>query len=281
MSTIWSHTLVKNEERYLWFAVNSVIRSVDKAMIWDTGSTDNTVKIIHALCEKYPDKIIFREVGNVDIDAFTLIRQKMLEETSADWVVIVDGDEVWWDEKIAGIAELINMKGNVYETIVNRYRNIVGDIFHYQDEKAGKYSIDGLTGHLTIRAMNTKIPGLHFSKPHGQQGVFDNNKKLIQDREKNKRKLFNQVCYLHFTHMIRSCNISSDYLVPKREMKFKYELGNEFPLDYYYPETFFRPRPNIVDSPWVTRNKGYVYRSLMPTILKYYKRRLIRGTSGY
>ena len=43
---VWAHTLVKNEERYIWYAVMSVIDWVDKILIWDTGSTDKTVEII-------------------------------------------------------------------------------------------------------------------------------------------------------------------------------------------------------------------------------------------
>ena len=49
MKKIWAHTLVKNEERFIWFSVMSVIVNVDKVLIWDTGSTDDTVKIIQKI----------------------------------------------------------------------------------------------------------------------------------------------------------------------------------------------------------------------------------------
>lgn len=48
------HTLVKNEERYLWFAVTSVIDYVDKMLLWDTGSTDRTIQLIKELKKRYP-----------------------------------------------------------------------------------------------------------------------------------------------------------------------------------------------------------------------------------
>ncbi|KKR11163.1 MAG: Glycosyl transferase family 2 [Candidatus Woesebacteria bacterium GW2011_GWA1_39_21b] len=63
---IWAHTLVRNEERYIWFSVMSVINYVDKILIWDTGSTDNTVSIIREIKKKYPEKIDFKKVGKVD-----------------------------------------------------------------------------------------------------------------------------------------------------------------------------------------------------------------------
>jgi len=216
---ICAHTLVKNEERYLWFAVTSIIDHVDKVLIWDTGSTDNTVLIIKELIKKYPKKVSFKEVGNVDINEFTKVRQEMLEETKADWVFILDGDEVWWDDSIRKVVETINKDGNELETIVNRYCNIVGDIYHYQDEAAGRYEIDGRRGHLTIRAMNCNIPGLKYLKPHGQQGVFDENGNLIQERDKGKRYFIERSSYLHFTHMIRSSNLSEDLKVAKRKIK--------------------------------------------------------------
>ena len=79
--SICGHTLVKNEERYLWFAVTSVIEYLDKLLLWDTGSKDNTVKIAKELQNKYPNKIDFKEVGEVDISEFTSVRKEMLDQT--------------------------------------------------------------------------------------------------------------------------------------------------------------------------------------------------------
>ena len=42
------HTLVKNEERWIWYALKSVLPFVDQIIVWDTGSTDKTTAIIRA-----------------------------------------------------------------------------------------------------------------------------------------------------------------------------------------------------------------------------------------
>lgn len=278
---IWSHTLVMNEERYVWFAIMSVIDYMDKMLIWDTGSTDSTKEIINEIKKLYPKKIEFRELGKVDINEFTKVRQAMLDNTKSDWVFILDGDEVWWERGIEEVTRLINVPNAKFETVVNSYRNVIGDIFHYQSESAGKYQIDDKRGHLTIRAMKN-LSGLHFAKPHGQQGIYDSENNLIQDRNSARRiHLVDKPSYLHFTHMTRSKSLSSDLKVPKRKIKIKHELGISFPLDYYYPEAFFLERPAGVPSPWTKMDKRFYLRALLETPLRKVKRRIIKGKSGY
>jgi glycosyltransferase involved in cell wall biosynthesis len=279
--TIWGHTLVKNEERYLWFSVMSVIEYIDRILIWDTGSTDNTLRIIKEIKKLYPNKVDFREVGEVNINEFTSIRQKMLEETESDWFMILDGDEVWWDDSIGEAVEFIRRNGRDYDSIVHRYYNAVGDIFHYQEEAAGRYRIDGKTGHLTIRFMNRKIPGLHFAKPHGQQGIFDGRGVLIQERDRHRRSFLDKRAFMHFTNMVRSSSIEKDQSVPKRSIKFKYELGVSFPSDFYYPEVFFRPRPDGVLGPWRKMDRNYLIKALFLTVPRKIKRRVFVRGSGY
>lgn len=273
--SIWAHTLVKNEERYLWYAVMSVVDWVDKVLLWDSGSTDNTVEIIKKIKNLKGNKIDFRRIGPVDINEFTTTRQQMLDKTKADWFLIVDGDEVWWKNSIKQIVDTINKEGDRLETIVNPYCNIIGDIYHYQEEAAGQYRIDGHRGHINIRAVNTAIPGLHFQKPHGQQGLFDESGVLIQNRDRKFRKFINAP-YLHFTNMIRSSSRSFDFRVPKRIIKFKYEIGIPFPKDFQYPEVFYREKPQIVPSPWIKMSPTYFIRAAGETILKKIKRKIIR-----
>lgn len=279
--TITAHTIVDNEEKYVWFSVMSVIDYVDKVFIWDTGSTDKTIEIVKEIEKARPGKVYFKEVGKVDPDKFTSIRQQMLKETKTDWSIIVDGDEVWWEDKIKKVVSIINDKGDSLDTIVNRYINLIGDIYHFQDDSAGQYNIDGKHGYLTVRAMNRNIEGLDVGRPHGQQGFFNKNGVLIQELDRKRRYFLDSFTNLHFTNLPRSNNLG-DSKVPKRKMKYKYELGNPFPLDFYYPEVFFRPRPEIIDSPWFERSKYYIARASIETPLKNLKRRIFSNKkSGY
>ena len=278
---IWAHTLVKNEERYLWYAVTSVIDFVDKVLLWDTGSTDNTVEIAKLLKRSYPGRIEFREIGEVSPERFSKVSQEMLEETAADWFIIVDGDEVWWDESIKRVIETIKKSEERLELTVNPVVNCVGDIYHYQEEAAGNYQIDGRRGHMNIRAVNRKIPGLHFEKPHGTRGLYDADGKLIQERPHSRRLFLNDAPLIHFTNLIRSSNREKDLLVPKRDIKLKYELGIPFPRDFYYPEAFFRERPKIVSSSWKKMDMAFYLRALVETPPRRIKRRLFKSRTGY
>ena len=278
--SIWAHTLVKNEEKYLWYAVSSVIDYVDKLLLWDTGSTDGSSMIAKRLKEKFPERIDFKQVTLRGAEEFPKVRRAMLEATDADWFIVVDGDEVWWEDSIKKVVRLISTRGRNIESIVVPMIYPVGDIFHRQEEAAGKYRIAGRKGHLNLRAVNRKIPGLSSSNPHGTWDWTDGEGKMIQDRDP-KKIVFVDAPYLHFSLLPRAGERSEDEKVIKRAQKLKHELGARFPKDYYYPEVFFRPRPDSVPSPWERMDTKFLIRSAIETPPRKIKRRIWPGGVGY
>jgi glycosyltransferase involved in cell wall biosynthesis len=249
-------------------------------MLWDTGSTDRSIEIEKELARKYPKKISLKQRQQTTIEDFTNVRQEMLEKTNADWLMLVDGDEVWWENSINNLVKIIREKGNELESIISPSYNVVGDIYHYQEESAGRYKIDGMTGHLNIRAMNLDISGLHAEKPHGLQGYYDKDGIVIQERSRSKR-IFLDLPYMHFTNVIRSSTRNVDLHVPKRQAKLKYEIGVSFPKDFYYPEVFFRPRSEFVESPWKAMDNSFKLLALIQTPLRKIKRKIWQGRTGY
>lgn len=277
---IWGHTLFRNEERWLWYSVTSVINHLDKLLLWDTGSTDNSFKIAQDLVKKYPGKIELKEFGKVTPQTFQIVRQEMLDATHADWFVVIDADEIWSNQSISSVVKEITLRGNVIESIVVPTVNLIGDVFHYQPQSAGRYMFNGRIGHYNLRAINNRIPGLHSQNPHGTWGWADSEGRMIQDRGSGKVS-FIDAPYLHVTFLPRGEKRRDDFLVPKRAKKLKYEIGESMPLDYFYPEVFFIPRPKNIPSPWQPMSRGYKLRALIETLLKRLKRRLIHGKAGY
>ncbi|MDO8619132.1 MAG: glycosyltransferase [Candidatus Daviesbacteria bacterium] len=272
--TIWGNCIVKNEDRFIWFAVTSVINYLDKLIIWDTGSSDKTVKIIELLKKKYPKKISFREYGEVDRESFTKAREEMLVQTKSDWVFLLDGDEIWWEKSIQEVVLNIQQKGDELDCIVNPTYNPVGDIYHYQESQAGQYKIAGQRGHFNIRAVNRKIPGLHFALPYGSEGFFDDKNKPIQERN-SKKILFLDSAYLHLTHLRRSSLVEGENMVMDRIKKRKYEIGTPFPKDFVYPEVLYKEMPSQVLSPWGKSSNSFKILALIQTPFKKIKRRIL------
>lgn len=280
--SITAHCLVKNEARFIWFSVMSVVNHVDKVLLWDTGSTDGTLEVIGEIMktEIGRRKVDFREVGNVSPEGFAKVRQEMLDNTRSDWLIVVDGDEVWWEDSIEKVVEVVESRGSRIESIVVPTYNLVGDIFHYQEESAGGYYLAGRKGHLALRGVNRKIPGLKSDRPHGTWGWTDNTGKMVQDRDP-KKIIFVEAPYLHATHLPRAKSRTQEFDVPKRAKKLKYEIGLSFPKDFYYPEVFFRPRPSIVPSPWEKMSSEYKLKAFLQTPLKRIKRSFLPKKVGY
>lgn len=270
--TIWAHCLVRNEERFIWFAINSIIDCADRILIYDLGSTDQTVEIIKTI--KTP-KIILKEYPrNKDMVELGQRRQEMLEETQADWILILDGDEIWPDESIQKVTSAIEQNAHKECIVVPTYM-LLGDVFHYQEELGGEYQIAGHRGHFNVRAINMKIPGLHIETHSNEQGLFregyfDKNGKLIYERGEDKL-LFLDAPYLHASHLRRS---SHDGEVFEREMRFKYELGISFPRDFKFPWVFFKKYPPLVENPLKKMSLKYKIPAFFQTPLKKIKRRL-------
>lgn len=275
------HTLFQNEARWLWYSVNSVIDYVDKILLWNAGSSDSSYEIAKIIKNKYPEKVSLKQIGKLSPQDFTNARQDMLDQTDTDWFLVVDGDEIWWEESIKQVVKSIKgitgITGKNVESIVVPTINLVGDIFHFQDRSAGKYQFGQYKGHYNLRAVNRKIPGLYSKNPHGTWGWADGDGKMIQDRNTFK---FINAPYLHATFLSRG-EEGKDKEVPKRQKKLKYEIGNNFPFDFYYPEVFFKPRPHSISSPWYTMDSAYKLRAFWQTPIRRLKRKVINVPAGY
>lgn len=262
--SIWANTIVNNEENFIWFAIMSVVDFVDKVIIWDTGSNDKTVLVINELKKRLRNKLEFKEVGRVDPLEFTKMRQKMLKQSNCDWILILDGDEIWWKKSIKKLTNEINLRGNKIDGIVVPMVVPVGDIYHLQEQIAGQYKLLGRKGHHSLRAINKKIPGLHVDWPYGKESYLDKNNNLIQDRQ---NIIFLDAPYLHATHLKRSS-------VARDSDKFKYELGYKISRSFKFPEVLYKHHPKTIPSPWIRISGTDLIKANLLTPLRKIKRRL-------
>lgn len=271
--TIWANSLICNEERFIWHALMSVKDYVDKILVWDTGSADKTVEIVKNITDP---KIEFAQKGKVDEKGFAKLRQQMLEQTSSDWILIVDGDEVWTRQGMEETRRAVDQSGDAYDLMVHPTVMLVGDIRHALSVP-GYYQIAGLQGHLNIRCLNRRVPGLHVVGEYGFEGFADEHNLLIQNRDQN-RFYFANNSYFHASFLTRS---AQDRHTLKRSGRFKYELGYKL-KDSQLPEVFFATPPAVVDPLPSKRSIWYLARAAMETPLKRLKRLLFPHTKvGY
>lgn len=262
---VTAHCLVRNEERFIWFALQSVLPHVDKALIWDTGSTDRTVAIIKTIKSQ---KILFEEKGEQSAEGLVLLRNEMIGKTRTPWFLLLDGDEVWSESQLRKVIDKGVAMPKEKIAVVCRTRNSVGDVYHYLPEEAGKYRLAGQHGHLSMRFFRN-VPGLSVEGTYPLEAYTYNGQRL--NRHGN-RLLFVDAYYWHLTHLLRSS--SPDKITGFRNIKIENGILAE---KEEMPEVFWRERPSAVPSPLSHRGKVFEILAALVTPLKNLRRRKFRG----
>jgi len=232
------HTVVKNEERFIKQALSAALscNEVKRVLVWDTGSTDKTVEEILSLADK---RIEFQQKGKVDRKGLVQLRKQQLEMTKTPWFLLVDGDEIWPEKNLKKLISAIKQSGPETIALVNKTRNVVGDIYHYLPEPEGHYQIDQWKGHLNIRAIRN-LSGLTVKGEYPNEWYELHDKKIqnfsicsnqespgrtarrFLDRYQDFCLQFVDTWYLHTTHLKRSGNWLSELLTIDRLKKHKW-----------------------------------------------------------
>lgn len=99
--TISTGYIIRNEEYFIKESILSVIDHVDEVCIIDTGSDDDTLKLIEEISTHHPNghkiKVHHRTIYNYNVSRY---RNEIGRLTSCDWILIVDGDEIWPQNQI-------------------------------------------------------------------------------------------------------------------------------------------------------------------------------------
>lgn len=134
-----AHVMVRNEP-FVFYSAMSVYPYVDKILIWDTGSDDETLSDIQELLAlDYADKIDFQQKtietderywkacesaqlrkANEGKKGKGVVRQEMIDATETSFFLILDGDEVWYKQGILGVLDWVNSSSAIESRICAR-----------------------------------------------------------------------------------------------------------------------------------------------------------------
>ncbi len=202
---ITAHCIVKNEEYFIRYAILSVIDFVDSLIIFDTGSTDATTEIIREIIKKYPQKIIFEEKGVCDKKQHTVLRQEMIDRTTTEWFMILDGDEVWTQRAMREAIEVIRENKKI-DCLIAPFYLCVGDVFHTY-RKNGSIEMLGKKDFFYPRFIRI-CRGVHWSGDYNSDMlIYANGSEVFQ---KESTAILHHK-YWHMTHLKRSPTDDEEY----------------------------------------------------------------------
>lgn len=249
---ITAHMIVRNEDRFIWYSISSILPFVDSLIVFDTGSTDRTAEIIKIF---KTDKLIFEEKGIADKSRISALRNEQVKMTKTPWIWIVDGDEVYPYKTVRAILEILK-KGEVFEGIIVHRYDLLGDIYHYQEETVGSYNQFGIKGHYVLRLINReRIKNLQVLGNYPVEYYADGKGKSIKTHCRD-RFAFIEERIFHAMYLRRSSIEDSKHMILNRK-KPKVEIGKEIPTEDL-PEVFFHKHPTIV--PDVTERINLLYK---------------------
>jgi len=256
---VTAQMVVKNEDRFVWFAITAVLPYVARFLITDTGSTDQTVKIIKSI--KNPKIILETKAEDV-----VAVRKKQLLKTKTPWFLLVDGDEVWSQRQLFKLLQLIKElpKGKI--AVVNQTKNCVGDVWHCLPPQTGKYQFGKWQGHLNVRLMRTlpyQIGGQYPWEEYRLNGESINHM--------TEALAYSPAWYLHLSHLNRSS--SKTKTLGRRQLII--EKGESLDSSQM-PEVFFTEYPSLVKNPLTKRSFWYELPAALISPLKDIKRQLLR-----
>lgn len=126
------NTLVRNGEPYIAKVLLSVLPYVDRVLVYlDDSCTDDTRVTLRELysTHKNLEVKLFEHPDNMG--DLTKIRNQMLEESTEDWVWIIDDDEVYPKEMVDKVLNALKTS-SAYDLLAVRGWFLVGNGMHHR-----------------------------------------------------------------------------------------------------------------------------------------------------
>lgn len=194
------HAVVKNEP-FIYYSIKSVYDYCDKILLYDTGSTDNTLRdICKLIIEDTEKKITFRQIPldfNEELWSLDNIqgfikenhgkmsvgrcRQMQIDETTTKYFMLVDGDEIHYK---MGMIRIVNEL--LKEFPANKYAVGLPLIWFYDLEHTFTDHTFPYNGRIFVTDkvyMSDESPNeQHLIKGHTEFFTYEHPNYLVYDR---------------------------------------------------------------------------------------------------
>lgn len=251
------HSIVRNEDQWVWFALKPWQEFNLPILVVDDNSTDQTGKVLRSL------KLRF--TSNTAKLPVTEIRNQMIAQTKTEWLILLDGDEVWNRGMIEKFLKHLKTVPQKVSGVFLQTRNCVGDVWHYLPQTFGKYQLGAMTGNFNIRAYR-KNAGMKWfgTYPLEHYGSKD----MSINTQSDKLSFFDGY-YWHMTNLSRSSK--ADKIPGFRHRAVEQGIAAD---KTELPEVFWESRPGFVPDPLARRSISFELAAKIITPLKKLKRLL-------
>lgn len=255
------HMIVKNEDLWVWYALQSVLPYAEKILVYDTGSTDRTIEAITSINSP---KIILEKKGPVSKRELVELRQQQIDQTKTEWCMLVDGDEIWSHDQLEKLLKAAEKADSSVNALFQRTRNCIGDVWHYLPDSAGHYSIGGKKGNLNLRLMR-KTKDLQVVGEYPLEVYRDKNGPLLEQDHLE----FVDCWYLHTSFLKRSTQQgkTSGSLGKVKTPEIGIRMSEK-----ELPEVLFKERPDFLPDPLTKRGISFELEAMAMTPLLSIKR---------
>lgn len=245
MSQVTAHVVVRNEEIWIWYTIMAIIDHVDKILVCDTGSEDNTISIIESIKSDKIELIKKPKLSNEEFSGkFTVWKNELIALTKTPWWIVVDGDEIYSTSAFKQIVSKLDEVPEQYTTTATRMKYFV--------EHMHRVSAEAVTWRYA------------FVRTNAHWWILDYGDEVLGPRPERHQRLANWYavdgwefdCF-HTSLLKRShFHDGPEFSYQRKHRQLRSEVGKLYNGMYGYsgpyPEIFYsKDVPEIVKNPYI------------------------------
>ena len=215
--TIAVNILTWNGEDWIEEAVRSVMPYIDECYVYDSGSTDGTMKILKRLKTEFPNlyfsqkDVQVREANDLNGTqwnhkekniALTSMLNELKMWTKSEWILKLDDDEVMPEKTMLEIRRVVeNSPVPAYSIPFLHFEDNLGQIVHPAEHR-----------NFAVARLFRNIPEIKWVNPYSMEVIAYNGKKISS--RANQKHLCRKLKY-PFLHL-------GDLRKPPRHHSYRY-----------------------------------------------------------